>query len=100
MAVNVAYMMPSTTPSNSRRRNRNTPSTPSPFQNSSTSGALSTAPAKLANLGPPTAAAALATTVLISAENPTAASAPQSRQPHSAYHGSGSKRSSSRGTVR
>ena len=75
-------MMPSTTPSNSRRQKKKIPSSASDLKNSSTNGALTEAPTD----SPKSAL----TTVFTGAEKPHAAKAPQVNASISAHQGSGS----------
>jgi hypothetical protein len=83
-------MTPSTTPSNSRRRNSSMPRTKMPLVASSKMGALITAPTNSAPSLPRSPIAISPLMVLIQPENPQAVMAPQRKAMASAHQGSGS----------
>ncbi len=83
-------MMPSTTPSNSRRRNQKNPSTQRPFQSSSDKGALTTEVMSSALSLPTRCRDSAPTHVLIIPAKPVAVIAPQRKAMPKHHHGSGS----------
>ena len=89
VAVMPAYVMPSTTESNSRRKHANTSTTASPFSSSSTTGATSVAVPTIAASSEPVAASSpMPSTVLITNAPPHAITAPHRNEPASIQRGS------------